>query len=151
MIIIYFIGVTIINVFSKNKVEGRVVGEQVELVQYSWKLVFGDVAIFSSVEILEMGLHQDAFVLNFGSEMSDDLVKFILIIIIQILGWNKYLVFTSGGNGGFTVDLLHLEKRVFVDVVLGENLIHIVNKLFVIDQSVFLSVSGHESSELGGV
>lgn len=95
------------------------------MIQYSGKLVFGNVAIFGSIEVLEVGFHQYAFVLDLGPEMSDDFVQFLLIIIIQIL------ILTSGWDGGFTVDLLHLEQRVFIDVVLGEDLVHIVNKLFI--------------------
>ena len=101
------------------------------MIQYSGKLVFGNVAIFGSIEVLEVGFHQYAFVLDLGPEMSDDFVQFLLIIIIQILKSDSYLILTSGWDGGFTVDLLHLEQRVFIEVVLGEDLVHIVNKLFI--------------------
>lgn len=50
------------------------VREQVELVQYSWELVLGNVTVLGAVEILEVGFHEHSAVLNFGAEMVENLI-----------------------------------------------------------------------------
>ena len=50
-----------------------------------------------------------------------------------------------------SVNLSHLEQRVFVNIGLGKDLVHVIDEVAVVDSSVSFLVNGHQGFEFGGV
>lgn len=115
-----------------------VIREKVKLIEDSCKLVFANISVFGSIEILEMRFHQDSFVLNFSSVVVNNLIELSLFCLTQFLfNYKKiyicYLVLSSGRQSGFPINLINLMERVFVNIFLSEYFVHIFNELRVLD------------------
>ena len=103
LVVVNLVGVAIIDVFAHNEIQRVGIGEQIELMQDSGELVFGNVSVFGAVEVLEMGLHEHPLVLDLPAEPLNHVLKVLLLLLVQLH------VHSSGGQSGLTVDLLHLE------------------------------------------